>query len=72
MTDETAKRLKRRSAMRHKLDEFLPYRLNVCASLVSQALSRIYADRYKIGVPVAGAGHPWRIWGNDRQGNRRT
>ena len=28
-----------------KLEEFLPYRLNVVASLVSQALSRIYADR---------------------------
>ena len=38
-----------------KLDEFLPYRLNVCASLVSQALSRIYAERYKIGVPE------WRV-----------
>jgi DNA-binding MarR family transcriptional regulator len=34
-----------------KLDEFLPYRLNVCASLVSQALSRICADHCKIGVP---------------------
>jgi DNA-binding MarR family transcriptional regulator len=40
---------------RSKLEEFLPYRLNVCASLVSQALSRIYADRYKIGVPE------WRV-----------
>jgi len=38
-----------------KLEEFLPYRLNVCANLVSQALSRIYADRYKIGVPE------WRV-----------
>ena len=38
-----------------KLEEFLPYRLNVCASLVSQALSRIYAERYKIGVPE------WRV-----------
>ena len=34
-----------------KLEQFLPYRLNVVASLVSQALSRIYADRYGIGVP---------------------
>jgi DNA-binding MarR family transcriptional regulator len=34
-----------------KLEEFLPYRLNVMASLVSQALSRIYAERYGIGVP---------------------
>lgn len=38
-----------------KLDAFLPYRLNVCASLVSQALSRIYGARYRIGVPE------WRV-----------
>ena len=38
-----------------KLDEFLPYQLNVAASLVSQALSRIYAERYGIGVPE------WRV-----------
>ena len=38
-----------------KLEEFLPYRLNVCANLVSNSLSAIYADRYKIGVPE------WRV-----------
>jgi DNA-binding MarR family transcriptional regulator len=38
-----------------KLEEFLPYRLNVLASLSSQALSRIYAERYGIGVPE------WRV-----------
>lgn len=38
-----------------KLEAFLPYRLNVLASLVSQALSRIYAERYGIGVPE------WRV-----------
>ena len=38
-----------------KLDEFLPYQLNVCANLVSQALSRVYTERYKIGVPE------WRV-----------
>ena len=38
-----------------KLDQFLPYQLNVCANLVSQALSRVYAERYKIGVPE------WRV-----------
>jgi DNA-binding MarR family transcriptional regulator len=38
-----------------KLEAFLPYRLNVVASLVSQALSRIYVDRYGLGVPE------WRI-----------
>src|SRR5476651_1576611 len=38
-----------------RIEEFLPYRLNVCANLVSQALSRIYSDCYKIGVPE------WRV-----------
>jgi DNA-binding MarR family transcriptional regulator len=38
-----------------KLEQFLPYRLNVVATLVSQALSRIYAQRYSIGVPE------WRV-----------
>jgi DNA-binding MarR family transcriptional regulator len=38
-----------------KLEQFLPYQLNVVASLVSQALSRVYAQRYHIGVPE------WRV-----------
>lgn len=38
-----------------KLEDFLPYRLNVVASLTSHALSRIYAERYGIGVPE------WRV-----------
>ena len=38
-----------------KLEEFLPYRLNVVASVVSQSLSRMYSDRYGIGVPE------WRV-----------
>jgi DNA-binding MarR family transcriptional regulator len=38
-----------------KLEQFLPYQLNVVASLVSQALSRVYARRYGIGVPE------WRV-----------
>jgi DNA-binding MarR family transcriptional regulator len=38
-----------------KLEEFLPYRLNVVANVVSQALSRLYATRYGIGVPE------WRV-----------
>jgi len=38
-----------------KLEEFLPYQLNVVANLVSQALSRVYARRYRIGVPE------WRV-----------
>lgn len=55
MTDESAQRASSAPEAALKLEEFLPYRLNVCASLVSQALSRIYADRYKIGVPE------WRV-----------
>jgi DNA-binding MarR family transcriptional regulator len=38
-----------------KLEQFLPYQLTVVASLVSQALSRVYARRYRIGVPE------WRV-----------
>jgi len=38
-----------------QLENFLPYQLNVVASLVSQALSRVYARRYRIGVPE------WRV-----------
>jgi DNA-binding MarR family transcriptional regulator len=38
-----------------KLEEFLPYQLNVLASLSSQALSRVYAERHGIGVPE------WRV-----------
>ena len=37
-----------------KLDEFLPHRLNVLSSLVSQALTRVYG-RYGIGIPE------WRV-----------
>jgi DNA-binding MarR family transcriptional regulator len=38
-----------------KLETFLPYRLNVVASLASQALSRVYGERYGIGIPE------WRV-----------
>ena len=59
MNDERAQRAPTEPASAEvpalKLDEFLPYQLNVCANLVSQALSRIYAERYKIGVPE------WRV-----------
>jgi DNA-binding MarR family transcriptional regulator len=59
MTDQSAQSARAPSANTEqaalKLEEFLPYRLNVCASLVSQALSGIYAERYKIGVPE------WRV-----------
>jgi DNA-binding MarR family transcriptional regulator len=37
-----------------KLDDFLPHRLNVLSSLVSQALTRVYG-RHGIGIPE------WRV-----------
>jgi DNA-binding MarR family transcriptional regulator len=37
-----------------QLDQFLPYRINVLANLISLALSRVYS-RYRIGVPE------WRV-----------
>ena len=37
-----------------RLDEFLPHRLNVLSSLVSQALTRVYG-RHGIGIPE------WRV-----------
>ena len=59
MTNESAQRAPGHTAnsgqVALKLEEFLPYRLNICASLVSAAVSRIYAERYKIGVPE------WRV-----------
>jgi DNA-binding MarR family transcriptional regulator len=38
-----------------RLEDFLPHLLNVCSTQVSQALSRIYSERYSIGVAE------WRI-----------
>lgn len=38
-----------------RLEDFLPYQLNVVASVVSQALSRLYAERHGIGVSE------WRV-----------
>jgi DNA-binding MarR family transcriptional regulator len=38
-----------------KLETFLPYRLNVAASLAAQAFSRIYQERHGIGIPE------WRV-----------
>ena len=38
-----------------KLEQSLPYQLNVVATLVSRALSRVYVRRYRIGIP------DWRV-----------
>jgi len=37
------------------LDRFLPYRLDILAEAVSRALSRLYKDKYGLGVPE------WRV-----------
>ncbi|NIX77055.1 MarR family winged helix-turn-helix transcriptional regulator [Microvirga terricola] len=37
------------------LERFLPYRLNVLASLTSNALAQIYADRFGLSIPA------WRV-----------
>lgn len=37
------------------LERFLPYRLNVLASLVSNALAQIYAERFGLSIPA------WRV-----------
>jgi DNA-binding MarR family transcriptional regulator len=55
MIDETSERVTGPAEPVLRLEEFLPYRLNVCSNLVSTALSRIYSERYRIGVPE------WRV-----------
>lgn len=50
-----AKKMKSDEQAPLKLEQFLPYQLNVVANLVSQALSRVYARRYGISVPE------WRV-----------
>lgn len=57
--DETAR-------PRLTLERFLPYRLNVLASIVSNALARIYADRFGITIPQ------WRIIATLGQFETRT
>lgn len=37
------------------LENFLPYRLNVLASLASNALAQIYAERFGLSIPA------WRV-----------
>ena len=38
-----------------KLEQFLPYQLQVVTTLMSQALSRVYARRHHLGIPE------WRV-----------
>ena len=37
------------------LEEFLPYRLNVLSTIVSQGFARLYSDRFGISIPE------WRV-----------
>ena len=43
---------------RFKLDDFLPFRLNMLAQVASQRLSQIYARRFGLDIPQ------WRILAN--------
>jgi DNA-binding MarR family transcriptional regulator len=60
MSDESAEKVRPEVAgsgdmVALKLEEFLPYRLNVCSNLTSQALWRVYGVRHKFGLPE------WRV-----------
>jgi DNA-binding MarR family transcriptional regulator len=48
-------KLKSRVASQLRLAAFLPYRLNVLATLVSEGLAQIYQSRLGIGIPE------WRV-----------
>jgi len=48
------------------LERFLPYRLNVLASLASNALAQIYAERFGLSIPA------WRVVATLGQYEHRT
>ena len=48
------------------LEHFLPYRLNVLASLTSNALAQIYAERFGLSIPA------WRVVATLGQYETRT
>src|SRR5918997_6345841 len=48
------------------LERFLPYRLNVLASLTSNALAQIYAERFGLSIPA------WRVIATLGQYDDRT
>jgi DNA-binding MarR family transcriptional regulator len=48
------------------LESFLPYRLNVLASLTSNALAQIYAERFGLSIPA------WRVVATLGQYEHRT
>jgi DNA-binding MarR family transcriptional regulator len=49
-----------------RLEEFLPYRLNVLAATVSESLATLYAERYGISIPE------WRVIATLGQFERMT
>ena len=55
MPSQTARRSDAESGAPLVLERFLPYRLNVLASLTSNALAGIYAERFGLTIPG------WRV-----------
>jgi DNA-binding MarR family transcriptional regulator len=55
MTSSSAPRIASRLGPSVVLERFLPYRLNVLASLASNALAEIYAERFGLTIPG------WRV-----------
>lgn len=66
MTRQTAAKTLEVSDPRVILEHFLPYRLNVLASLTSNALAQIYADRFGLSIPA------WRVVATLGQYDYRT
>ncbi|WP_414471569.1 MarR family winged helix-turn-helix transcriptional regulator [Microvirga sp. M2] len=55
MTRQSAAKTQSVSSPMVVLERFLPYRLNVLASLASNALAQIYAERFGLSIPA------WRV-----------
>jgi DNA-binding MarR family transcriptional regulator len=49
-----------------RLEDFLPYRLNVLAASVSEGLARVYSERFGIDIPA------WRVLATLGQFDRST
>ena len=66
MTLPASRRPHARSEPPLRLESFLPYRLNVLASLVSDALAEIYRERFGLTIPG------WRVMARLGQDGRGT
>jgi DNA-binding MarR family transcriptional regulator len=62
----TSRSTARKDVPRVVLEDFLPYRLNVLASLTSNALAQIYAERFGLTIPC------WRVVATLGQYDGRT